>query len=165
MDDYAHLILSDEKLPERFALEELYSSGSFVDVTLVCDDARYVKAHKVILSSASKVFRALLELDSAKCSATSILYLRGIHFDILTLLTEFIYKKEVKVHKEDLQNFVNIAKEFQIIMITDNYFDENMKDNIDSHNRDTEWECNEENTMEIDIKKPSRTRNRATPTR
>ena len=55
-------------------LSELYSTSSFSDVTLVCDDQTQFKAHKFVLSACSSVFRNILSSNVT----SPFIYLRGI---------------------------------------------------------------------------------------
>ena len=55
--------------------KELLNEKVFTDVTLVSDDMKTVRAHRIILSRASEVFKQLLELNP---SSSPLLYLNGI---------------------------------------------------------------------------------------
>ena len=55
-------------------LQDLYDKKYMSDVTLICDDYKHVKAHKIILSSFSTVFHNIFFLDKN----ASVLYLRGV---------------------------------------------------------------------------------------
>ena len=59
----------------REMLHEMMKSKELTDVTLVCDDKTQFKAHKVVLSACSSVFKSII--NSLPLS-NSIIYLRGI---------------------------------------------------------------------------------------
>ena len=56
-------------------LHEMMKSNELADVTLVCDDKKQFKAHKIVLSACSSVFRRITK-DLPKNG--SVIYLRGI---------------------------------------------------------------------------------------
>ena len=54
-------------------LQDMMSSDTFTDVTLMCDDQKQLKAHKVILSAFSSVFKNIFTQNNLP-----LIYLRGI---------------------------------------------------------------------------------------
>ena len=63
-------------------------NDDFADVTLVCEDRKYIRAHKNILSACSPVFKDIVKLEQ---SSKPIIYLRGINFSELESIMQFIY--------------------------------------------------------------------------
>ena len=59
----------------RQMLHEMLKSDKLTDVTLVCDDKRQFKAHKIVLSACSKTFKFIID-DLPHSS--SVIYLKGI---------------------------------------------------------------------------------------
>ena len=59
----------------REMLHEMMKSKELTDVTLVCDDKIQLKAHKIVLSACSSVFKCIIN-DLPQNS--SVIYLRGI---------------------------------------------------------------------------------------
>ena len=57
----------------RSILQNMMESDDLTDVTLMCEDQIQFKAHKVILSACSEVFK-----DIIKSMLDSVIYLRGI---------------------------------------------------------------------------------------
>ena len=95
----------------RESLQELRDNESFLDVTLVCEDATQIKAHKNILSASSDFFRRILRKNP---HPDPLLYLRGIQHSELLPLVEFIYLGEVEIAQEKIQYFLDSAKELKI---------------------------------------------------
>jgi len=91
--------------------KDLLSDNNFTDVTLACADSKQISAHKVILSSASEFFERLFLNNPRK---EILVYLKGISFRNLELMTKFIYLGEVEVSEENLQSFLDSAKELEI---------------------------------------------------
>ena len=84
---------------------------NFNDVTLVCDDGQQVEAHKVILASSSPFFRKLLGRNK---HPHPMVYMRGVKFDDLLAIMDFLYRGEANVVQENLDSFLAIAEELQL---------------------------------------------------
>ena len=69
-------------------LHEMMKSSYIADVTLVCDDKIQFKAHLIILSACSSVFKSIIN-DLSQNS--SVIYLRGIQHQEMESILEFIY--------------------------------------------------------------------------
>ena len=93
------------------ALSELRSSGNFADVTLICDDKVKFSAHKILLSSCSKMLRFILEENPLD---KSIIFLTGMSSDDVGLVLDYIYYGEAKLHQEQLDSFLKSAKKLEI---------------------------------------------------
>ena len=59
-----------------------------LNVTLVCDDKKQFKAHKIVLSACSSVFRRIIK-DLPKNG--SVIYLRGIQHQEMESILEYMY--------------------------------------------------------------------------
>nr|ACO11836.1 Broad-complex core protein isoform 6 [Lepeophtheirus salmonis] len=88
----------------------LRQNEELFDVTLI-SGSKMIKAHKVILSACSPVFRSII--GSAPFQTHPLIYLRGINFNHLELLISFMYYGEVSVIQEELEDFISVAEEFQ----------------------------------------------------
>ena len=93
------------------AFEDLRKDTDFTDVTLVCEDGNQVEAHKVILAASSPFFRNLLKRNK---HAHPLIYMRGIKFDDLVAIVDFLYYGEANIYKDNLKIFLNIAEELEI---------------------------------------------------
>ena len=62
------------------AIQEMFFSNAFKDVTLVSEDRKHINAHRNILTACSPVFRYLLNLDK---NSNQLIYLRGVQFSDL----------------------------------------------------------------------------------
>ena len=94
----------------------LYSNSHFTDVTLVCEDGRQLNSHKIILSSSSTFFRRILLRNPHQYP---MIYLRGIAHQYIQLIVQFIYLGQVEIPQEDLQHFLDAAKDLEINGIAD----------------------------------------------
>lgn len=93
-------------------------------ITLVTDDGQHVKAHKVILASVSDVLRKMLEKFDGEPSSQSIFFLRGVKYQNLASLLDFIYKGEASVHFQMLGDFMSLAKDLNVSGLNENDIDE-----------------------------------------
>ena len=92
-------------------LQEIMTSTEYTDVTLVSDDLHSVRAHKVILSAVSPVLKSILNNVTEKNSA---IYLRGIMYQDLQSIMEYIYLGETTLSQEKINEFLNIARNLQV---------------------------------------------------
>ena len=96
----------------------------FTDVTLVSEDGQQLEAHKVILAASSPFFQKLLERNR---HSHPLVYLRGLKYDDLSAVVDFLYCGEANVYQENLDAFLAIAEEFQLKGLMGNN-DENVKE-------------------------------------
>ena len=94
------------------AFSQLWERRDFSDVTLVSGDKRQVKAHRIVLSSSSNFFRDILSTNSHH--PNPLLYLKDILHEHLDVLLKFIYKGEVEVKTEMLEQFLDLGRLLQV---------------------------------------------------
>ena len=92
-------------------IRELQGDDNFTDVTLVTEDDRQIKAHKVIISSCSRLFRNILIKNPHK---HPLIYLKAIQYEELHKLVEFIYVGQCKVEQTKLHSFLSAAKSLKM---------------------------------------------------
>ena len=98
-------------------LSDMINSNEFTDVTFVCDEQKQVSAHKSIVSSCSPVLKTIIRNNP---HPNPLIYLRGINYLDLKAVLQYMYLCEVNIPEERLTEFLNLAKEFSIIGLTDN---------------------------------------------
>ena len=99
----------------KSSLHDMMLADNLTDVTLVCDDKTRIKAHKVILSACSTIFRSIIEdLPETK----SVIFLRGIQKDEMTNILEFMYKGEAIFEQDRMESFLSVAKDLEIVEIS-----------------------------------------------
>ena len=89
---------------------------NFTDVTLATVDDQQIKAHKVILSALSPVFRNILLRNPHQ---NPLIYLMDVQYYDLKLLLQYIYHGECQVTNEELMNFIKIGEKLQINGLTE----------------------------------------------
>ena len=119
------------------SFKNLRSDSDFFDITLGCHDSRgrVLKAHKVILSACSSFFRNILKMSTGYPHPNPFIYLRGVSYNDLQCLLDFMYHGEVKVAQEDLNSFLAIAEELQIKGLTNKNGDSKTIGNEDSRKK------------------------------
>ena len=91
----------------REMLHKMLSTNELTDVTLVSEDNIHFKAHKVVLSACSPVFKSIV---SNNLLSHQIIFLRGIQsFEVESML-QFIYLGKALVYQDKMNEFLNAAK-------------------------------------------------------
>ena len=83
---------------------QLHKVQNFADVTLVSEDYIKFQAHKVVLSSASSVFRNLFE------EVHSEIYLCGVNGHEIESLLQFVYLGRTELSSQRFNEFMDLAK-------------------------------------------------------
>ena len=89
----------------------LVVDAHFTDVTLVSDDERQIDAHKIILSSVSSFFQKVLISNPHR---KPLIFLKGIQYEKIIALLEFIYTGQTEVRQEEVSDFVTLANHLGI---------------------------------------------------
>ena len=93
------------------AFKSLREDIEFADVTLACEDGHQVEAHQVILAASSPFFSNLLK---RKKHAHPMIFMRGVKYDDLLGIVDFLYYGEANISQENLESFLSIADELQM---------------------------------------------------
>ena len=91
--------------------KNLRKNLDFSDVTLVCEDAQQIEAHKVILSACSPFFRSILK--SSKHDHPMI-YMKGVKAKDMVAIVDFVYHGEAEVPQEDLDGVLDLANSLKL---------------------------------------------------
>ena len=98
------------------AFRDIREEKDFFDVTLSCG-TQHIQAHKVVLSACSPFFRSVLKQNPHQ---HPLLYLKGVQFNNLLLVLNFIYNGEANVAQDDLNSFLAVAEDLEIKGLTQN---------------------------------------------
>jgi hypothetical protein len=105
------------------AFGQLRKDADFFDVTLSCDSAggrgdraAPLRAHRVVLSACSPLFKQMLRDATSACPShpNALLYLRGVGRRDLEYILDFMYNGEVNVSQNDLNRFLSVAEDLQV---------------------------------------------------
>ncbi|XP_045107444.1 LOW QUALITY PROTEIN: atrophin-1-like [Portunus trituberculatus] len=95
---------------------ELLTSEALVDVTLATD-GHYIHAHKLVLSACSVYFKDLFGANPCK---HPIVILKDIRIEDLKTVIDFIYRGEVNVAQDRLQDVLRTAESLRIKGLAEN---------------------------------------------
>jgi hypothetical protein len=99
-------------------LREIRDDKEFFDVTLACEEeGQQVLAHKVVLAVCSPFFRSVLQRNPHD---RPLIYLKGVKFNELAAVLNFMYHGEVNVAQEELSSFLLIADELKVKGLSQN---------------------------------------------
>ena len=89
----------------------LLDDDDFTDVTLACDDGQLVKAHKVILASASTFFKRIL---GQAAHPNPLVHIQGIKAYHLRLMLDFIYLGRISIERGNIEEFFETTRSLRI---------------------------------------------------
>ena len=92
--------------------KDLYQEGKYSDVTLVSDDQTQFKAHKIILSACSPVFRKII--DNNPVIQNPLIYLRGIQSHEVESILQYLYFGEAILYQVRVGEFIKVARDLEI---------------------------------------------------
>ena len=96
------------------SFNDLREEKDFFDVTLVCDNNQ-IEAHKVIIGACSPFFRTILRRNPHQ---HPLLYLKGVLYDDLVSVLNFMYRGEVNIAQEQLNSFLAVAEDLKVKGLT-----------------------------------------------
>ena len=110
-------------------LHNMMSSNELADVTLVSEDKKIFKAHKVVLSACSSVFKSII--TDSNLSTSPIIYLRGIQSLEIESILQFFYLGQATFYQERMIEFIDVAHSLDVkdiskdikIPINEQYYD------------------------------------------
>ena len=102
---------NDFKDSVNSAFGKLRDDTDFSDVTLACEDGKQVEAHKVVLVSSSPFFMELLRKNK---HPHPLVYMKGVKYDDLAAIVDFLYVGEANVFQENLDSFLSVAGELKL---------------------------------------------------
>ncbi|KAF5306270.1 hypothetical protein FQA39_LY08968 [Lamprigera yunnana] len=92
------------------AFDALLQAETLVDVTLVCAETS-VRAHKVVLSACSPFFQRIFSENPCK---HPVIVLKDFSGWEVQAIVDFMYKGEISVGQEQLQNLIKAAESLQV---------------------------------------------------
>ena len=97
------------------------------DVTLACDDRKQFLAHKFVLSASSPLFKEILCNNK---HPHPLIYLKGVKSGALEHVLDFLYRGEVNIYQERLNDFLAAAEDLELKGLTgqQSMEEENMKE-------------------------------------
>ena len=90
--------------------QDLRTEKELFDVTLACDDGT-IEAHKVVISASSSFFRNVFKKTK---QPHPFIYLRGVDYQFLEALLDYIYTGKTQILAEDVDRFLLVARDLKI---------------------------------------------------
>ena len=113
------------------AFGNLREDKEFADVTLACEDGQLLEAHKVILAASSPFFQSLLTKSR---HPHPVIFMKGVKFENLAAIVDFLYCGEANVFQENLDAFLSIAEELKLKGLSGQ--EDMREDNIEQNQRE-----------------------------
>ena len=107
-DEKLCLQWNDFKKNVTSAFGDLRQDKEFTDVTLACEDGQQVEAHKLVLIVSSPFFQNILLKNK---HPHPLIYIRGVRYEDLSAMLDFIYRGEANVFQGNLDFFLTFAEE------------------------------------------------------
>ena len=99
----------------RSTFQEMRDDLDLADVTLACEDRRQFQAHKFVLSASSPFFKEILGNNR---HPHPLIYLKGMKAVALESVLDFLYRGEVNVYQQDLNDFLALAEDLELKGLT-----------------------------------------------
>ena len=112
MDEKFNLNWNDFQTNATDAFRQLRNENIFEDVTLVSSDLMKFSAHRIVLSSCSDYFGAVLKENQG--SQHPLLCLDNVTSKSVQQMLDYIYLGEIQLFQSDIEKFMNVADRFQI---------------------------------------------------
>ena len=97
------------------SFQEMRGDLDLADVILACEDKKQFQAHKFVLSASSPFFKDILRNNK---HTHPLIYLKGIRAGALESVLDFLYRGEVNIYQEDLNDFLAAAEELELKGLT-----------------------------------------------
>ena len=82
--------------------------------------SRSLRAHRVILSACSSFFKTMLREQATHYNSPNpYIFLKGVSYNDLSLLLDFMYHGQVNISQEDLNSFLAVAEDLKIKGLSD----------------------------------------------
>jgi hypothetical protein len=91
--------------------QTLRKEGAFSDVSFLCSDGRQLGAHRVVLASSSPFFWDMLQSIQ---HPHPVVYLRGVTFEDMVSVLDFIYSGKVSLAEDRLASFLALGEDLRV---------------------------------------------------
>merc|ERR1712150_254948 len=110
--------------------KDLYQEGRHTDVTLVSDDQTQFKAHKIVLSACSPVFKKIIDSNP---SQHPLIYLRGVLSYEVESILQFMYLGEGRFYHERMGEIIKVAQETVEEDVIEDEIEETLEDETEKN--------------------------------
>ena len=107
----------------RLSLQAMRNDPETTDITLICNDFKVLKGHKIVLNAFSPVLSKIIRNIPGP---SSVLYLKGINSNDMDSILDFMYDGKVTIDKTMVPSFFELGKHLDIELLSQ--FEGNIKD-------------------------------------
>jgi len=134
-EEQYHLRWNDYHSSLTKCFRDLRDNDEMLDVTII-SDGRTFKAHKLVLSACSPMFKGMLKKARGQQLPflQPIVFLHGVRHEDIEAILDFMYNGEVSVNQADLRSFLTVAEDLRVRGLTQMDLEHNKK--TDSNNQD-----------------------------
>ena len=86
----------------------------FCDVTLVSEDGGRIRAHKVVLASASTLFREMFQTNE-EVEEYQVITMRGGNLTFMKAMVDLVYNGETEVKQIECEKFLDILSHGDLV--------------------------------------------------
>ena len=88
----------------------------FCDVTLVSEDDMRIRAHKVVLASARKLFGDLFQ-NYKEDTENQVIHMKEVSSKCMVAMVDLVYNGEAQIEENDCATFPKILKVYKILKV------------------------------------------------
>ena len=123
-EEQYHLKWNDYNSSLNKCFRDLRDNEEMLDVTLISQGQTF-KAHKLVLSACSPVFKSMLKRPSQQPFLQPFIFLHNVRREDIQAILDFMYNGEVSVSQDDLRSFLGVAEELRVRGLTQMDVDSN----------------------------------------
>lgn len=97
-------------------LGKIKEMEEFCDVTLVSGDNKMIRAHKVVLATASTLFNDMFQNYNEK-TKNQVVHMRGVSTNLIVAMIDLVYEGATEVDEKDCDNFLQTLKQYKIFKV------------------------------------------------
>ena len=97
-----------------YIMKEMRDLEEFCDVTLVSEDRERIRAHRVVLASASTTFRDIFQSEEDN-SEYQVIHMKGIKSVFMKAMVDLIYEGETRIQENKCEEFLNILEQYKLL--------------------------------------------------
>ena len=131
MSEIFNLSWNDFQTNVLRSFSNLRKDTALCDVTLVTDDQKLVRAHRIVLSTCSEFFKNIFQ-NSQSNSHHLMLYLSDLSSQDLNTILDYIYLGEARIYQDGLENFLKLAQKLKLEGLQQSEDDQGLKLNEDT---------------------------------
>ena len=91
----------------------------FCHVTLISEDKKRIRAHKVVQASASTLFRDMCQ-NHDEDTDYQVIHRRGVSSKFVEAMVDLVYNSETQVEERDCEKFLQFLKEYKVLKVKSN---------------------------------------------